>query len=374
MKIAAVTSVTIPATTANSIQAMKACHALAQLGHQVSLTIPGKIAPARQELAQQYGLKDPIEVLVSPARKGLKRYDFAIAAVSRAVHEKADLLYTWSPQAAVLGLWNRMPVILEFHDLPTGKMGPVLLRYFFKVDGKKRLLCITHALAGKLEVLLGDDFKPDMVQIAPNGTDLSQYRDLPETSNARKILGLTDKFTVGYTGHFYQGRGTQLLVSLAKAYPDVQFLWLGGNPADVEFWKGTLAQDGIENVILTGFVPNAELPLYQAAAEVLLMPYETTIAGSGGGNSAEICSPMKMFDYLAAGRVIMTSDLPVIHEVLNENNAVFCPPQDELAWKQKLGEIMQDDGLRQALSKQARQDAERYTWLSRAENALAGLI
>ena len=374
MKIAAVTSVTIPATTANSIQAMKACHALAQLGHLVSLTIPGKTPPAWQELATKYGLKDPFEVRAAPARKGLKRYDFALAAVNRAVQNKSDLLYTWSPQAAVLGLWYRMPVVLEFHDLPTGKMGPALLRYFFKVEGKKRLLCITRALAGKLEALLGDDFKPEMVQIAPNGTDLSQYRDLPEASTARKMLGLADTFTAGYTGHFYQGRGTQLLVSLAKAFPEVQFLWVGGNPADVEFWKGNLIQEGIQNVALTGFVPNAELPLYQAAADALLMPYETTIAGSGGGNSAEICSPMKMFDSLAAGRVIITSDLPVFHEVLNESNAVFCPPQDEHAWQRKLGEIMQDDGLRLALGQQARLDAERYTWCQRAENALVGLI
>ena len=374
MKIAAVTSVTIPATTANSIQVMKACHALAQLGHQVCLTIPGKTPPAWQNLAQQYGLKEQFEVRVAAARKGLKRYDFALAAVNRAVRDKADLLYTWSPQAAVLGLWHKMPVILEFHDLPTGKLGPVLLRYFFKVDGRKRLLCITGALAAKLQLLLGDDYQADMVQTAPNGTDLAQYFGLPDASTARKMLGLQDQFTAGYTGHFYQGRGTGLLVALAKAYPEVQFLWVGGNPADTASWIDRLEQDAVKNVKLTGFVPNAELPLYQAAADVLLMPYETAIAGSGGGNSAEICSPMKMFDYLASGRVIMASDLPVLHEVLNENNAVFCPPEDETAWIKKLGEIIQDAELRQTLGNQARQDAERYTWLQRAENALTGLF
>lgn len=374
MKIAAITSVTIPATTANSIQVMKACQALAQLGHQVSLTIPGKTPPAWQDLAQQYGMKEPFELRVAPARNGLKRYDFALAAVNRAVQDKADLLYTWSPQAAVLGLWNRMPVILEFHDLPTGKLGPVLLRYFFKVEGKKRLLCITHALAEKLKTFLGNDYKPEMVHIAPNGTDLTQYSGLPDAPDARKLLGFANTFTAGYTGHFYQGRGTSLLVSLARAYPEIQFLWVGGNPADLKLWRERLSGEGIQNVILTGFVTNADLPLYQASSDVLLMPYETSIAGSGGGNSAEICSPMKMFDYLAAGRVILTSDLPVFHEILHEQNAIFCPPGDETAWIQKLGEIIQDAELRQSLGKQARQDAENYTWLKRAENALAGLI
>ncbi len=123
---------------------------------------------------------------------------------------------------------------------------------------------------------------------------------------------------------------------------------------------------------MTGFVENSHLPLYQAAAEVLLMPYEKTIAGSGGGNSADICSPMKMFDYLAAGRAILTSDLPVFHEVLNDKNAVFCLPEDSEDWIKQLSMLIQNPSLRDALSKQARQDAELYTWKQRAEKALTG--
>ncbi len=130
----------------------------------------------------------------------------------------------------------------------------------------------------------------------------------------------------------------------------------------------------MHNITLTGFVFHAHLPLYQAAADILLMPYETTIAGSGGGNSADICSPMKMFDYLAAGRAILSSDLPVIHEVLNETNAVFCLPENTQAWAQKLGELIQNTALRETLGKQARQDAMKYTWLHRAENAVANLF
>lgn len=374
MRIAAVTSVTIPATTANSIQVMKACHALVELSNDLTLTIPGKTAPEWRNLAEHYGLKQPFKVRSQPSWKPLKRYDFALSAVQHAVRDGAELLYTWSPQAALVGLWYKLPVILEYHDLPTGKLGPLLLRSFFKVEGNKRLLCITQALADKLQQLLGDDFDSDIIQIAPNGTDLSQYRDLPDATHARQMLELQETFTVGYTGHLYPGRGTEILLVLAHAYPKIHFLWVGGNPADVEMWKERLQQQGVQNITLTGFVSHAHLPLYQAAAGVLLMPYETAIAGSGGGNSADICSPMKMFDYLAAGRAILSSDLPVIHEVLNETNAVFCPPENAQAWVQKLGELIENTALRETLGKQARQDAEKYTWLQRAENALADLL
>ena len=41
MKIACIASSRIPSETANSIQAMKVCQALAQNGHQVTLIAPG---------------------------------------------------------------------------------------------------------------------------------------------------------------------------------------------------------------------------------------------------------------------------------------------------------------------------------------------
>lgn len=102
------------------------------------------------------------------------------------------------------------------------------------------------------------------------------------------------------------------------------------------------------------------------------MPYERSIAGSSGGNSADICSPMKMFDYLACGRAILSSDLPVLHEVLNENNAVFAPPENVQAWSAALRSLQADTQRRSALGRQARMDAERFSWRERARKALAG--
>ena len=96
---------------------------------------------------------------------------------------------------------------------------------------------------------------------------------------------------------------------------------------------------GLDNVTLTGFVPNRHIPLYQAAGEILLMPYERSVTVSGGGNTADICSPMKMFEYMAAGRAILSSDLAVLHEVLDETSAVFCPPENSQAWVSALGRL-----------------------------------
>ena len=374
MKIACVATSRVPSSTANSIQVMKVAHALAQNGHQVRLFVPGNPResdqkPSWEHLAAHYGLNTPFEIRWLPSQPAWKRYDFAWKAVRAARAMRAEVVYTWTAQAGLMALWHGMPALLEVHDRFTGRLGPLVFRLFRRWPGKKRVLVITQALRERLEQQAGP-FREGELIIAPNGADVARYAELPEPCAARRQLGLKETFTAVYSGHFYPGRGMDVLLGLALRFPQAQFLWVGGRPEDVEGWRERLAGAGLSNVSLTGFVENRGLPLYQAAAEVLLMPYEQVIAGSSGGNSAEICSPMKMFDYLAAGRAIISSDLPVIHEVLNERNAVFCPPADTQAWQEAFAALMQDAARREALSAQAKADAERYKWTIREEKAL----
>lgn len=374
MKIAAIATSQVPSNTANSIQVMKTCQSLAQLGHAVTLWVPGTTATVWERLAHHYGLTAAFTVNWVSEQRRWRRYDFAWKSLRQARARGADLIYTWLPQVALLALLHGLPAVLELHDRPTGRLGPWLVRAFAAHPGKKRLLVITRALQDRLHSEFGVHIKPDEVVIAPNAVELERYQNLPAPDAARRDLGLPDGLLAVYTGHFYAGRGTGLLVELARALPEIRFLWVGGNPRDVEYWRMRLMELGLHNILLTGFVENTRLPLYQAAGDVLLMPYERAIAGSSGGNSADICSPMKMFDYLAAGRAILTSDLPVLHEVLNPDNAVFCPPEDVSAWTQALSALAADPEQRARLAARARQDAAQYTWRARAQRTLAGFL
>jgi glycosyltransferase involved in cell wall biosynthesis len=165
----------------------------------------------------------------------------------------------------------------------------------------------------------------------------------------------------------------ELFVELAKKQRGVQFVWAGGKPEDVQLWKSKTA--ALSNIIFTGFVHNSQLPMYQAAGEVLLMPYDREIGiSSGPGNSGLISSPMKMFEYMATGRAIIASDLPVFHEVLNDNNAVFCPPGKVIAWDGALQALFDNPARREQLAKQAYLDVRQYSWIERAKRVLDGFI
>ncbi len=354
MKVALIAASRIPSTTANSIQVMKVGQAFAQLGHETRLFVPAYSALAdgipaggdQASLAEFYGLQNTFAVEWLVSNPALKRYDFSWLAVQKAKTWGADAVYLWPLQSALAAQVLGLPYWLELHEPPTGKLGPLLFRLLLH-PGRKCFLPITRVLAGMLEARY-PAFTPQRltIQIAPDGVDLERYIDLPSPSAARQALHFPEQLTVGYTGHLYAGRGMALLVGLARRFPQVHFLWVGGRPEDVQSWQEHLSGQGLQNVTLTGFIPNQRLALYQAAADILLMPYDRAVSGSSGGNTADFCSPMKMFEYMACGRAIISSDLPAIGEVLNTANARLCPPEDEDAWADALGTLLVDPALR----------------------------
>ncbi len=83
-------------------------------------------------------------------------------------------------------------------------------------------------------------------------------------------------------------------------------------------------------------------------------------------------SPLKMFEYMAAGKPIISSDLPVLREVLEDGrNAILVPADDLAAWESAIHRLSGDPDLGLRLGEAARRDLhERYTWDARAGRVL----
>ena len=370
MRFGCITTSIIPSKTANSIQAVKVCHALRQLGHDVHLWVPSFTKGDWGEIAEIYGITQKFKITWLPFKQGLKQYDFSWRSVQAAQDWGADVVYTWALQAASFANLRGKPIAMEFHDFPMGFMGPKLFRLLMALKTEKLIMTTTKALADGIEKRFSLTFKESQLQIAPNGTDPDRYHDLPDPEQARGMLNLPSGFTVGYTGHFYPGRGMDLLFRLAKNLPEVNFLWVGGQEKDTAPWREKLQTESINNVTITGFIPNANLPIYQAAADILAMPYAKKIEGSGGGNIAPVINPMKMFDYISAGRPIIASSIPVFHEILNENIAIFCDPYSVDAWSEAIEKIMNNQSLQNSMRIATAAAAIRYSWKNRAAKSI----
>ena len=389
----------IPARRANTIQTMKMAQAFAALGHKIFLAVPQfpdayrsnpnhSIDPSRhnddgwQQLAKHYGIRHPFPIRYFSTHPSLRHYDFSLKVLYWARQNSSHLIYSRLPQTAALASTLNFKTVFEIHDMPQGRMGAPLLRRYLKGRGAVRLVAITASLAHELSQKFKSPVLDQRTTIAPDGVDLERYRDIPDPPTARKRLkdsNIVDNsfprenFTAGYTGHLYRGRCIELILETAARLPSINFLVAGGENGQIIDLKDAAVNAGLSNLFTAGFVPNADLPLVQAACDALMMPYQGRVAASSGGDISRYLSPMKLFEYMACGRAILASDLPVLKEILNPGNAVLLAPDDLNAWVNGLKSLESDPTLRESLAAQARTDAAKYSWDKRASRILEGL-
>lgn len=162
----------------------------------------------------------------------------------------------------------------------------------------------------------------------------------------------------------------ELIVALARALPGISFNLAGGDAADL----AALGLPAPANLLCHGYLAPASVDDFLRQADVLLAPYGTRVMVNHGRalETTRWCSPMKLFEYLAHGKAILCSDLPVLREVLRDgDDALLLPPEDPGAWQAAIERLDQDRALAQRLGSTARADfLARHSWSQRAERLL----
>lgn len=373
MLIACIAGSRIPSRTANSIQVMKMCQAMAEENFRPRLIVPryGSDDPSINEsLWHHYGISHPFQVQWMPAENKLRNRLFQFHAAWCARSMGAKMVWTRHLGVAAVTSLLGIATIYEAHQPISGKLGPLYYRLFLMGRGGYRIVFISDALRRYYQANHSSTTGP-FISVVHDGVDMEKYKQLPTPEKARRKLGvIPEGFTVGYAGHFYPGKGMELIIEIAERLKDINFLVVGGEPELIEGYKAAARNAHLGNIFFAGFQPNEQLPLFQAACDILLMPYQKKVHGSSGGDIAKFCSPLKMFEYMAAQRLIISSNLPVLLEVLNSSNSVLCDPEDIQAWVKSIEKAAEDETWRNSLAAQARKDVEQYSWRNRVRKIL----
>lgn len=365
MKITYVHTAPVPSLAANAVQVARMCAAFAAAGAGTSLVQPSGGGGSAARIAAEYGLETPfaahhVPMPPVPARELI----YGALAVLRHGPGRQGIVYTRSVSVAAAACALRQPVALEVHVSADSyrpriarRLGRVIASPFFAgmvaISGRLK----THyesrypALAGR--VLVAHDGAEPATAVAP--------------------APLEGDFRVGYVGQLYPGKGMEIIAALVPLCPWASFHIVGGAPADIAHWRAALS--GHANVVFHGHIRHADTAAYLEGMDAVLAPYLRVVRGVGGGaqNLAEWMSPLKIFEYMARGRAIVASDLPVLREVLSHGgNALLCAPEDIGAWAAALERLRNDETLRRRIGIQAQQDfLTRYTWERRAKAVLS---
>ncbi len=220
-----------------------------------------------------------------------------------------------------------------------------------------RVLPVSQALAA-LQLEAGVD--PARMAVIPNAIDPAAFDDIdPEA--AKRALGLSGRLVLGFSGFMREWHGLDLVIE-ALARPDVprslHFLLLGDGPARAAMEQRTVELGIADRVTFTGIVPRGELGRHVAAFDIALQPKAVAYA-----------SPLKLFDYMAAGKAIVAPDQPNIRELVgDEKSALLFDPQHKTAMLDAVLRLVRDGGLRRRLGATAREliDERGFTWRENA--------
>jgi len=365
----------IPSSAANSIQVMKMSQAFAGLLPQFELVTAGDFLSFFRKpefnLWKWYGIANPFKVAALPLQfrspcplpADYRRGSFPYLAAWYALARRAHVVYTRSGRAAWYAANWGLPVALETHrpsEQPNSERGGILAHpNLIGIVTISPELAETYAAAG---------VPPERVVTAPDGVDLERFAEVPAKSEARRILHLPEGHLVVYVGHLYEHRGIEVILDVADLAPDVQFRLVGGWPDQVGRRRKEIESRGLKNVELSGFIANADVPLYLAAADVLVMPYSRRV------RTAAWMSPMKMFEYMAAARPILGSDLPSVRSVLSHaETAWLVEPDNAQALHHGLRHLISHPETAERLGRNARHAVDSDTWDARAKMILEKL-
>lgn len=344
---------------------MKACESLQASGADVTLSIPFR-SKSEQDVAdvfEFYECKTRFKILWQRNLIFPERYSI-IKIGLKAVRSDADIVFSRSIPAALIVAILQKKVIVEIHEpLDRSRMARRLSDILVNMGSLKGV--ITNCEALKAHTFKRYNKLQTRCIAIQNGAD--EIKKMPPVRFQQP-----EKMHVGYVGQLYRGKGVEAIRDLAPLNPDMIFHVVGGLPEDIEYWKGQLKNN--KNVVFHGFVKPSYLAAYITAFDVVLAPYQRVVHGYNSSNNlAEWTSPMKIFDYMSAGKPIIASDLPFMREVLeDEKTAILCDPDDIKAWSQALNRLSKDREFAQSLGAAAKEVfLSNYKWEKRAQKVLS---
>ena len=276
-------------------------------------------------------------------------------------HGEAAVYYRYSGKLSKLmanqACRHETPFFTEIH---TGIKYQKEIEYLKKMRG---IVVISDELRNQL---LGLGLDSNKILLSPSGVDIRCYDRSSQKSKEqiRNDLSLpVSKNLVVYTGKPYKGRGAETLIKSAGFLDDsTLILIVGALPDDMKRINRVIEENGLRSkVIIEGHKPSYEIPLYQLAADVLVMPYSTA------WNLQKWASPVKMFEYMASGNPIVSTDFPNIREVLDVENSVLVPPDDSQALAMGIRRCLEDKEFSRSIGMRARAQVRKYSWESRSD-------
>ena len=361
----------VPGVDGGSVHTLELCRALARRHHDVHLTALPPAMPGGRTADDL----DGVTLHPLPERRTPRVFEWtAAAAVKRVIADVRpavviERFYTFGGA----GLWAAkqcgIPSVLEINSPARSYPGSLRdtldrLTVVRPVDRWRRYqLASARAIYTTSPRLLPPTWAGP-VHVIVNGVDTDRFRPAPSMADAPASLRGV------YVSSFRPWHAAEDLIRAVATCRDrgvaVQVRLLGDGPRWPAARRAATDLAADDSVEWLGAVPHAEIPGHLQAADVGLAPFspEAFSALALGW----FWSPIKIFEYLAAGLPVVTADLPELRALLPDEVASFYPAGQPEALADRLADLASNRAVLRRMGRAARALAERrYTWDAQAQ-------
>ncbi|TSC77830.1 MAG: group 1 glycosyl transferase [Parcubacteria group bacterium Gr01-1014_33] len=314
----------MPTEKAHGIQLAKMCEAFTAAGIEVELVVPARKTVA-ESVAHFYDLRTPIRLTRLPVIDWYERnrFGFFVGSLSFMIsyffylwytRMRGDLkvMYTTDIDqfSFLLIPFLGVPYFVEIHD---AKKKSILFSILFKYA--RGIIVINRIIKKKISEVF--HISQEKIIVHPNGVDIEKFNTLVSREEAREKLSLPQKIPIAlYVGRIYQWKGMDILLDTAAECKEIFFYIVGGTSDELVAVSGESRH--LSNIVCAGSRKYEEIPLWLAAADVLLV-----LGTKENKYSYFHTSPMKLLEYMASHQPIVASDTPANREIVSESEVFF---------------------------------------------------
>ncbi|MFT7421580.1 MAG: glycosyltransferase involved in cell wall biosynthesis [Arcticibacterium sp.] len=271
---------------------------------------------------------------------------------------KPEIIYS---RYVLLPLINRnIPYLIELHDDAWNK-GLLYEMAFRFANGSNSCLgfvAITNKIKEDFKAKFPDSKKP--IVVIPDAANVPSNQYAPSYISRAKL-------NIAYVGSFHKGKGIEVILPLAEAMPEHNFILIGESESYVD---ELISKGGYGNLLQKGFIAQKDIWREMIDIDICLLPNQREVLTGKKSNIGKYTSPLKMFEYMAYSKPIIASDLEVLREVLDEEIAAFAACDNVNEWISAII-LLTDVGKREDLGRNANKKLiENYTWEKRAERII----
>lgn len=352
MKLYYLANIRYPTEKAHGLQIRAMCREFERAGYKVELIIAKRRGNKVDDGIREVGAIDFIawDWLLGSVAYWFSAFQFLLCVAWLKVTTVDAIYYTREPWLAILP-----GVVVEMHNLPGVKKRGVVKQLLL---WSKMVVAITAGLKDDI-VSLG--VPEDKVVVAHDGVDPIAFAVSEPMGELRERLKLPSGIVCTYSGSvaMYSWKGVDIFLQAAQSLPHMTFLIVGGSEEEIN----NLKLSGIsDNVICAGYKPHDQIKFYLAASDILVLPNK-----SDSDHSARYTSPLKLFEYMAAGKSMVASQIPAIEEVLTNSECVYVTPGSPQSLTFGISLLAEKPELRASLGLAAREKVKYFSWRARAE-------